>query len=40
LIAVSAIVALLTAGWPEGTGLLAAVVAGAATGLALDRSRP
>ena len=40
VIAVSAIVALLTAGWPEGTGLLAAVVAGAATGLALDRSRP
>ncbi len=34
---VAAVVALLTAGWPAGTGLLAAIVAGCATGLANDK---
>ena len=34
---VAAAVALLTASWPDGTGLLAAIVAGCATGLTADR---
>lgn len=34
VIAVAALVALLTASWPSGTGLLAAIVAGAAAGAA------
>ncbi len=36
---VAAAVALFTAHWPNGTGVLAAVVAGGATGIATDRSR-
>lgn len=38
VIAVAASVAVLTAGWPAGTGLLAAIAAGGATGLWCDRS--
>ena len=34
---VAAGAALVTAGWPDGTGLLAAVVAGAVTGMEYDR---
>jgi predicted branched-subunit amino acid permease len=34
---VAAVVALVTASWPAGTGLLTAMVAGCATGLANDR---
>ena len=37
VMAVAAAVALLTADWPAGTGLLAAIVAGCATGLATDK---
>jgi predicted branched-subunit amino acid permease len=37
VIVVAASVAVITAGWPAGTGLLVAVVAGCATGLAHDR---
>jgi predicted branched-subunit amino acid permease len=37
VIAVAASVALLTAGWSAGTGLLAAIIAGCVTGLAIDR---
>ncbi len=37
VIAVAGTVALLTADWPSGTGLLAAIAAGSVTGLALDR---
>ena len=37
VIVVAASTALLTAGWPAGTGLLVAVVAGCAAGLASDR---
>ena len=37
VIVVAASVALLTASWPAGTGLLAAVAAGCATGLARDK---
>jgi predicted branched-subunit amino acid permease len=37
VIVVAASVALLTANWPAGTGLLAAIGAGCATGLASDR---
>jgi predicted branched-subunit amino acid permease len=37
VIVVAAAVALLTASWPAGTGLLVAVVAGCAAGLANDR---
>jgi predicted branched-subunit amino acid permease len=37
VIVVAAGVALLTAGWPAGTGILAAVVAGGAAGLASER---
>ena len=40
VIAVAASVALLTAGWSAGTGLLAAIIAGCATGLAVDRRTP
>jgi predicted branched-subunit amino acid permease len=40
VIVVAAAVALLTSSWPAGTGLLAAVVAGCATGLANDARRP
>lgn len=36
---VAAAVALFTAHWPNGTGVLAAVVAGGTTGIATDRSR-
>jgi predicted branched-subunit amino acid permease len=40
VIIVAALVALLTANWPAGTGLLAAVAAGCATGLTRhERSR-
>jgi branched chain amino acid efflux pump len=35
--AAAAASALVTIGWPSGTGILVAVVAGSATGLALDR---
>jgi predicted branched-subunit amino acid permease len=37
VIVAAAAVALLTASWPAGTGLLAAIVAGCATGLANDK---
>jgi predicted branched-subunit amino acid permease len=37
---VAAAVALLAASWPNGTGVLAAVVAGATTGIAIGRRRP
>ncbi len=37
VVVVAAAVALLTASWPDGTGLLAAIVAGCATGLAADK---
>jgi predicted branched-subunit amino acid permease len=37
VIVVAATTALLTAGWPSGTGLLAAVAAGCAVGIANDR---
>lgn len=37
VIVAAASVALLTAGWPDGTGLFAAVAAGCAAGLASDR---
>jgi len=37
VIVVAAAVALLTAHWPNGTGLLAAVLAGTATGIAYER---
>jgi predicted branched-subunit amino acid permease len=40
VIVVAATVALLTAGWPSGTGLLAAVAAGCATGLAQEKRTP
>jgi len=36
---VAAAIALLTAHWPNGTGVLAAVVAGCATGIVNDRGR-
>jgi hypothetical protein len=39
-VAVAAVVALVTADWPSGTGLLAAVAAGCMTSLALERRRP
>lgn len=39
VIVVAGTVALLTVNWPSGTGVLAAVVAGCATGLANDRRR-
>ena len=40
VIVVAAATALLTAAWPAGTGLLVAVVAGCAAGLASDRRTP
>jgi predicted branched-subunit amino acid permease len=40
VIVVAGTVALLTASWPSGTGLLAAVAAGSVTGLAVERRRP
>jgi hypothetical protein len=36
VIAVAAAVAVLTAGWPSGTGLLAAIGAGCAAGVAFE----
>ena len=40
VVAVAAVVALVTADWPSGTGLLAAVAAGCLTSLALEYRRP
>jgi predicted branched-subunit amino acid permease len=40
VIVVAAVTAFLTAGWPSGTGLLAAVAAGCAVGVAHDRRTP
>jgi predicted branched-subunit amino acid permease len=37
VILVAAVTAFLTAGWPSGTGLLAAVAAGCAVGVARER---
>jgi predicted branched-subunit amino acid permease len=40
VIVVAGAVALLTASWPSGTGLLAAIAAGCITALAIDRRAP
>jgi predicted branched-subunit amino acid permease len=40
VIVVAASIALITAGWPAGTGLMAAIAGGCATGLAGHRRRP
>lgn len=40
VIGAAAATALLTSGWPSGTGLLAAVAVGTAAGMANDRRRP